>query len=71
MRRKFKFRRTKIWKIITFKDLWKFEFSIIPFEITFIVCSCHFYKDIWEIEINSEELPFYLSPTIVKIVLQL
>ena len=71
MRRKFKFRRTKIWKIITSEDLWKFEFSIMPFEITFIVCSCHFFKDSWEVEISSEQLPFYLSPTIVKIVLHL
>ena len=56
-RGKFKFRRTKIWKITIFESLCKFKISIISFEITFIVCSCHFYKDVWEVEISSEELP--------------
>ena len=35
------------------------------------MCSYQFYKDVWEVEISSEELPFYLSQTIAKIIMQL
>ena len=48
-----------------------FKLSKMSFEITFIVCGYHVYKDIWKVEISSEELPFYLSQITVKIVMLL
>ena len=53
------------------KRLCMFKLSKMSFEITFIVCGYRVYKDIWKVEISSEELPFYLSQITVKIVMLL
>ena len=58
-------------KWLQFLKLCMFKLSKMSFEITFIVCGCCVYKDIWKVEISLEELPFYLSQITVKIVMLL